>query len=123
MHLAVQPDERFVRDGNDLHAELHVTMAQAALGATIEFETLDGTETLAVAPATQGGQQLRLRGRGVPHVRGRGRGDLFVRLVVDTPTGMSKAEEELLRQFAAARGEEVGPPDEGLMARLRSAFG
>ena len=123
VHLSVQPDERFARDGNDLHAELHVTMAQAALGATIEFETLDGNETLAVAPGTQGGQQLRLRGRGVPHVRGRGRGDLFVRVIVDTPTGMNKAEEELLRQFATTRGEEVGPPDEGLMSRLRSAFG
>jgi molecular chaperone DnaJ len=123
VHLSVRPDERFARDGNDLHAELHVSMAQAALGATIEFETLDGTETLAVAPATQGGHQMRLRGLGVPNVRGRGRGDLYVRLVVDTPTGLGKAEEELLRQFAAARGEDVGPPDEGLMARLRSAFG
>ena len=123
VHLSVQSDDRFLRDGNDLHAEVHLTMAQAALGATLEFETLDGTETLAIPPGTQGGQRLRLRGKGVPHVRGRGRGDLFVGLVVDTPTGLNKAEEELLRQFAAARGEEVGPPDEGLMARLRSAFG
>ena len=123
VHLSVQADDRFVRDGNDLHAEVHLSMAQAALGTTVEFETLDGTETLAVAPGTQGGHQLRLRGRGVPHVRGRGRGDLFVRLVMDTPTGLSKAEEDILRQFAAARGEAVGPPDEGLMARLRSAFG
>ena len=59
----------------------------------------------------------------MPHVRGRGRGDLFVRTVVDTPTRLTKPEEDLLRQFAATRGEDVGPPDEGLMARLRAAFG
>ncbi|HUY23583.1 MAG TPA: molecular chaperone DnaJ [Acidimicrobiales bacterium] len=123
VHLSVQPDERFVRSGDDLHAELHVSMAQAALGATPSFETLDGTEELAIAPATQTGHVIRLRGRGVPHVRGRGRGDLVVQVVVDTPTKLTKTQEELLRQFAAEAGEEVGPPDEGLMARLRSAFG
>ncbi len=123
VHLSVQPDTRFIRDGNDLHAELHVSMAQAALGYTAAFETLDGEESLPVAPGTQGGHQVKLRGRGVPHVRGRGRGDLLVHVVVDTPTGLSKAQEELLRQLAAERSEEISPPDEGLMARLRSAFG
>ena len=74
-------------------------------------------------PGTQTGHLVQLRGRGVPHVRGRGRGDLVVQVVVDTPTELTKAQEELLRQLAAERGEEVGPPDEGLMSRLRSAFG
>ncbi len=123
VHLAVRPDDVFVRSGDDVHADLHVSIAQAALGATPEFETLDGTETLALHPGTQTGHQIRLRGRGVPHVRGRGRGDLVVQVVVDTPTQLSKAQEELLRQFAAESGEDVGPPDEGLMSRLRSAFG
>jgi molecular chaperone DnaJ len=123
VHLAVRPDEAFVRSGDDVLADLHVSMAQAALGATPDFETLDGTETLAVHPGTQTGHVIRLRGRGVPHVRGRGRGDLVVQVVVDTPTRLTKAQEELLRRFAAESGEAVGPPDEGLMARLRSAFG
>jgi molecular chaperone DnaJ len=123
VHLAVRPDNVFVRAGDDLQAELHVSMAQAALGATPEFETLDGTETLAVSPGTQTGHIIRLRGHGVPHVRGRGRGDLVIQVVVDTPTQLSKTQQELLRQFAAESGEDVGPPDEGLMARLRSAFG
>jgi molecular chaperone DnaJ len=123
VHLAVRPDDVFVRSGDDVQADLHVSMAQAALGATPEFETLDGTETLAVSPGTQTGHLIRLRGRGVPHVRGRGRGDLVLQVVVDTPTELSKAQEDLLRQFAAESGEDVGPPDEGLMSRLRSAFG
>ncbi|HTZ08325.1 MAG TPA: molecular chaperone DnaJ [Acidimicrobiales bacterium] len=123
VHLSVRPDDRFVRDGDDLHAELHVSMAQAALGVSAAFETLDGAETIAVAPGTQTGHVVRLRGRGVPHVRGRGRGDLLVTVAVDTPTALTKAQEELLRKLAAERGEDVAPADEGLLSRLRSAFG
>jgi molecular chaperone DnaJ len=123
VHLAVRPDARFVRDGSDVHADLHVTMTQAALGSTVVFETLDGDESLPVPAGTQGGRLIKLRGRGVPHVRGRGRGDLLIHVVVDTPTDLTKGQEELLRQLAAERSEEISPPDEGLMARLRSAFG
>jgi len=123
VHLAVHPDPRFRRDGTDIHADLHVSMAQAALGSTVVFETLDGEESLPVPTGTQGGRLIKLRGRGVPHVRGRGRGDLLVHVVVDTPTDLTKTQEELLRRLAAERSEEIAPPDEGLMARLRSAFG
>ena len=65
---------------------------------------------------------LRLRGRGVPFVDGRGRGDLLVRVVVDTPTKLSDEEEDLLRQLAALRGEEVAPAEEGFFSKIRSAF-
>lgn len=123
VHLAVRPDDRFVRQGSDVHADLHVSMTQAALGSTLVFETLDGDEPLPVPAGTQTGHVIKLRGRGVPHVRGRGRGDLLVQVVVDTPTGLSKTQEELLRRLAAERDEAIAPPDEGLMARLRSAFG
>ena len=100
-------------------------MLGAAKGdhVTISAEGEGAAETLAVHPGTQSGHLMRLRGRGVPHVRGRGRGDLVVQVVVDTPTNLTKAQQELLRQFAAESGEDVGPPDEGLMSRLRSAFG
>jgi molecular chaperone DnaJ len=64
---------------------------------------------------------------GVPHLRGRGRGDLFVHVVVETPTSLTPEQDELLRQFAASRGEEVSPPgargSEGVFSRIRSAFG
>lgn len=123
VHLSVVPDERFTRRGDDLDAVLHVSMTQAALGATYAFETLDGAESIAIGPATQTGHVVRLRGRGVPHVRGRGRGDLLVHVVVDTPSDLTKAQEELLRQLAEERGEEVGAPSEGLLSKIRSAFG
>ena len=78
-------------------------------------------------PGTQHGHVERIRGLGVPHLRGRGRGDLFVHVLVATPTDLSPEQDQLLRQFAAARGEEVSPPGagggEGVFSRLRSAFG
>jgi len=122
VHLRVRPHARFQRMGDDLVHELHLSMTQAALGAHLEFETLDGTEDLVVPAGTQTGRQLRLRGRGVPSVRGRGRGDLIVHIAVDTPTDLSKEHEEMLRRIAAERGEQVAPPDPGLLSKIRSAF-
>jgi molecular chaperone DnaJ len=122
VHLRVRPHPRFTRQGTDLHHELHLAMTQAALGATLPFETLDGEEDVTLAPGTQSGQYLRLRGRGVPHVQGRGRGDLIISVIVDVPTELSKGQEELLRQLAAERGEPVAPVESGLFSKIRSAF-
>ena len=122
VHLEVRSDARFTRQGNDLVHELHVTVTQAALGAHLPLTTLDGDEEVAVAPGTQNGKVLRLRGRGVPDVNGRGRGDLLVQVLVDTPTSLSATDERLLRELAAARGESVDPPDSGLLSKIRSAF-
>ena len=122
VHLEVRPDARFRRHGNDLVHELHVSVAQAALGAHVGLTTLDGEEEIAVPAGTQTGRVVRLRGRGVPDVNGRGRGDLVVEVVVDTPTALSPTDEALLRELAAARGEDVDPPDSGLLSKIRSAF-
>lgn len=122
VHLRVRPHERFERDGYDLVDELHLAMTQAALGTELRYETLDGEEQLTIGPGTQSGRVLRLRGKGVPHVDGRGRGDLLVHLLVETPTGIDETQEELLRQLAAARGEDVAPHEPGLLSRIRSAF-
>ncbi|HEV2758651.1 MAG TPA: molecular chaperone DnaJ [Acidimicrobiales bacterium] len=122
VHLRVKPDERFLRQGNDLIHVLHLPMAQAALGAHLRYETLDGTEDLVIPRGTQPGKVFRLRGRGVPDVNGRGRGDLLVQVVVDTPTDLTKEQEDLLRMYAGARGEEVAPAESGFMAKVRSAF-
>jgi len=123
VHLRVTPHERFRRAGTDLTADVHVAFTQAALGATVEFESLDGHEQIQVPAGTQSGKVVRLRGKGVPHLRGRGRGDLHVRIVVDTPTGMPKEQEALLRELAAMREESVAPTDGGLFSRIRSSFG
>jgi molecular chaperone DnaJ len=122
VHVRVQPHDRFTRNGFDLLCDLPVSFAQAALGAHIEFETLDGTEDLVVPRGTPSGQEFRLRGRGVPHLERRSRGDLIVRAVVDVPTDLAPEEEELLRQFAEQRGDVVAPADAGFLSRIRSAF-
>jgi molecular chaperone DnaJ len=122
VHVRVKPHARFSRDGYDLVHELHVPVTQAVLGAHIPFDTLDGSEDLVVPRGTQSSRVFRLRGRGVPHVEGRGRGDLLVRVVVDTPTDVSAEEEDLLRQLAELRGEAVAPADSGFLSRIRSAF-
>jgi molecular chaperone DnaJ len=122
VHLRVRQHPTITRRGVDLMAVVHVGMTQAVLGVSFPFETLDGVEQLTVPGGTQSGREFRLRGRGVPHLQSRGRGDLIVAVVVDTPTELTKEQEELVRQLATARGEEVAPPEAGLMSKLRSAF-
>ena len=120
--VAVSTHDRFVRQGFDLLHELPITMTQAALGHHISYGTLDGDEDLVIPKGTQAGRVFRLKGRGVPHLGGRGRGDLLVQVSVTTPSDLRPAEAELLERFAELRGEEVYPADGGLLSRIRSAF-
>jgi molecular chaperone DnaJ len=122
VHLRVRPHPRIQRDGVNLVSELRVPYTQAALGSTIDFETLDGVEPLEIPRGTASGTVFRLRGKGVPHLERRARGDLLVTVVVDVPTDLSEEEEDLVRQLAELRGDEVAPPPAGFMSRLRSAF-
>ena len=122
VQVRIRPHDRFERDGDDLVHELHVPVTQAGLGAHLSYPTLDGVEDLVIPKGTQTGRVFRLRGRGVPHVRGRGRGDLLVHVVVDTPIALGQDEEQLLRELAALRQEEVAPADTGFLSKIRSAF-
>lgn len=122
VHIRVAPSERFTRDGLDLRCDLHVSFAQAALGADLQLETLDGTEEVVLPRGTPTGTELRFRGRGVPHLERRARGDLIARVIVDVPTDLTPEQEEILRRFAHERGDEVAPPEEGFLSRIRSAF-
>jgi len=122
VHLRVRPHPSLTRDGNDLRTTLRVAMTQAALGAHLAVETLEGPEEVTVPSGTQSGREIRLRGRGVPHLGGRGRGDLVVTVVVETPTELTKSQEDLLRSLAAERHETVADADAGLLSRIRSAF-
>ena len=122
VHLRVQPHERYTRAGNDLVTTVTVSIVQAALGTTLVLPTLDGEEELRVPAGTQSGKVFTLRGRGVPIVRSRGRGDLRAQLVVEVPTKLTATQEELLRRLAEERGEAVDPPETGLLSRIKSAF-
>ncbi len=122
VHLRVAHHDLFVREDHDLVTDVPISIAQAALGTEVELETLDGTEHLVIPPGTQPGREFVLRQRGVPHLRGRGRGDLRARVRVDVPTKLSDAEIELLTAYATGRGEVVGHEKEGLFSRIKSAF-
>ncbi len=124
VHLSVQPDPVFERSGVDLHAAANVPMTLAALGGSITFDTLDDARELPIAAGTQSGTVLPLKGLGVPKIRGRGRGDLFVHVEVETPSGLDDGQRELLVALAEARGEDLGsaPQGEGLFSKLRSAL-
>jgi molecular chaperone DnaJ len=122
VRLRVKPHDRFERHGDDLVHDLTIPMSQAALGAHLMFETLDGIEDLVIPRGTQGGKVFKLRQRGVPRLDGRGRGDLLVRITVEIPTSLDEESEDLLRQYATVRGEDVAPAEEGFFSRFKTAF-
>jgi molecular chaperone DnaJ len=117
--LRVQADERFERDGADLHAEVSVSFPQLALGDTVEVPTLDGEGSVDIPPGTQPGETLALRGRGMPRIDGRGRGDLVAHLKLVVPSSMSEEDETLLRAYAASGGQRVSPERGGFFKRKK----
>ncbi|HTN78899.1 MAG TPA: molecular chaperone DnaJ [Acidimicrobiales bacterium] len=122
VHVRVRPHDRFTREGHDLVCEIPIAFTQAALGTHMSVQTLDGDEDLVVPAGTQSGRVFKLKGRGVPQLGGRSRGDVLVRVRVDTPTRLSREEEDLLRQLAEERGEYVAPAESGFFSKIRSAF-
>lgn len=120
------PHDVFSREGDDLHCRVSLPMTSAALGAALTLVTLDGDEQVEIRAGTQPGTVLTLRGRGVPHLRGVGRGDLHVHVEVKTPTRVDPEQERLLRELAALRGEEQPVSTKasggGLFSRMRDAF-
>ena len=120
VHLRVQGDPRFERHGDDLHHEAHIDFSQAVLGATITVPTLREEQVLDVEAGSQNGTVHRLRHEGVEHLHGRGRGDLYIHLVVDVPTELDPESETLLRSWAEHRKEAVNEPSGGLFRRRKA---
>lgn len=101
--LVKNDEEGFVRRGFDIHTEARITYPQAVMGDNIQIQTLDGEKTLKIPSGTQSHQQFRLKGLGVPHLRGSRRGDQFINVVVDIPSKVSKKAKKLIRDL----GEEL----------------
>lgn len=120
--IRVKPHPFFEREGYDLYCQIKISIAQAALGAEIEIPTIDGETTLKIPSGTQSNSTLRLRGHGVPYFQAPGRGDQYVKVVVLVPTKLTRAEKELLKKFAALRGEELQQPLEGLFNKAKKIF-
>jgi molecular chaperone DnaJ len=120
-----RPHDVFTRQGDDLHCRVSLPMTAAALGTGVSLKTLDGEEQIEVRPGTQPGTIVKVRGRGVPHLRATGRGDLHVHLEVKTPTRLDLEQERLMRELAKLRGEERAEPmrqQGGFFAKVRDAF-
>ena len=110
VEVIVLPHEVFERHGGDLHARLKVPMTAAALGTTLELDTLDGLREVTLDSGTQSGQTVRIAGLGVPPLHGRGRGDIVVHIEVETPTRLEGKQRELMEEIARLRGEESVAP-------------
>ena len=122
-----RPHPIFERQGDDLHCTVTIPMVAAALGATLQVDTLDGQADLDIKPGTQSGHAIPMYGQGTERLNSSGRGDLIIHVTVETPIKLEPEQEELLRQLAKLRGEEAppgkfAPGQQGFFSRLRDAF-
>jgi len=127
LEIVQRPHAIFERQGDDLHCTLTIPMVAAALGATLNVDTLDGPRDVDLRPGTQSGQVIPLYSLGVQHLNDSGRGDLIIHVTVETPSKLDADQENLLRQLAKLRGEEAppgkfAPGQQGFFSRLRDAF-
>src|SRR5262249_5261143 len=123
--LSVKPHEMFRREEDDILLDFDLNFAQAALGDEVEVPTVEKeAHELRIPAGTQGGELFVVRGQGVPHLRGGGRGDMIVRANVVTPKNLSKEQKDLLKQLAASMGSTVNPQeDRGFMGKIKDALG
>lgn len=120
-----RPHDVFTREGDDLHCRVTLPMTAAALGTTVSLMTLDGEDDIDIKPGTQSGTITTLRARGIPHLRGVGRGDLKIHVEVQTPTRLDAEQERIVRELAKLRDEErpvSAKSTNGLFSRMRDAF-
>ena len=106
--IEVQPDARFKREDYDIIVDQEISFAQAAIGDVVEVPTIDGPLKLKIMPATQPGTLIRLRGKGVPHVRSSGRGDQYIRVKITIPTKLTNHQKELLKEFEEENKRKKG---------------
>lgn len=121
--IKVTPHEFFERSNDDIICEVPISFTQAALGAEVVVPTLDGRVKLKVPAGTQTGKVFCLRGKGVKSLRGHGKGDELLKVVVETPTHLTREQRGLLQQFAKMSGEDVNPITTSFMDRIKKAFG
>ena len=122
----LKPHAVFQREGADLHCEMPISFATAALGGELEIPTLDGHATIQIPPETQSGQVFRLRNKGIRPVRASAAGDLYCHVVIETPVKLTARQKELLREFEAINQEDPGkhsPKAKGWFEKVKEFFG
>ncbi|WP_417490226.1 molecular chaperone DnaJ [Maricaulis sp.] len=120
LFLSAKPHELFERDGPNLYCRTPASMVSAALGATIEVPTIDGGKAELKIPAgAQTGRRMRLRGKGMPRLRGGPRGDMVIELFVETPRNLCDRQKELLKEFCSLSGEGCNPDSDGFFHKVK----
>ena len=120
--LAVKKHRFFERDGDDLHCVMPISFPQAALGTELEIDTLEGKENIKIAEGTQSGKEFRLRGKGVPHLNERGKGDLVIEIRVSTPQKLTRQQRDLVKQLSETMTVENQQHSRGLFDKMRDIF-
>jgi molecular chaperone DnaJ len=120
--LSIQPHDFFERDGHDLRCVVPISFPQAALGADIEIEGIDGAVHLKIPEGTQSGREIRVRGRGVPILNGRGQGDLVVKVLVQVPRKLTRPQRELVNKLAETMSVENKPTSPSLLEKMKDLF-
>ena len=123
LEIKVKTHEFFRRKDDDILLDLNINIAQAVLGAEVNVPTIDGTAKLRIPPGTQAGKVFRMKGKGVPNVRGGGRGDQLVIVNVDVPTKLTSQQRELFEQLAKTLGTEVRPQEKSFLDLLKEVLG
>ena len=121
--LSVKPHPFFQRDGADLYCRVPISMVQAALGGEFAVHTLDGAEAkVSIPEGAQSGRQLKLRGKGMPVLRSRDFGDLYIQVIVETPQNLTRRQRELLVEFDAESSHKTHPESAGFFAKMKEFF-
>jgi molecular chaperone DnaJ len=121
--LSIKPHEFFQRDGADLFCRVPISMTTAALGGQIEVPTVDGGRSRVTVPdGSESGRQFRLKGKGMPTLRSRQQGDLYIQVEVETPKNLTRKQKELLKDFERASSANTSPDSAGFFARVKEFF-
>ncbi|MGH9607820.1 MAG: molecular chaperone DnaJ [Terracidiphilus sp.] len=120
--LSIRPHDFFERHGHDLHCVIPISFPQAALGAEFEIPGIDGPVNLKIPEGTQSGRELRIRARGVPYLNDKGRGDLIVKVVVQIPRKLNRAQRDLVSKLAESMTVENKPTSPGLLEKMKDLF-
>lgn len=122
IYIDVEEDPIFKRDRNNIFVEIPITFPEAVLGSQIEVPTLEGIEKFELPKGTQTGTQFKLKNKGVPNLRGGGKGDLFFTVVVQVPKIIDEKQEELLLEFSKSMGEELHKHKKGFFEKVKDVF-
>ena len=120
--LSIRPHDFFERSGHDLHCVIPISFPQATLGGEFEIPGIDGPVSIKIPEGTQNGKELRIRGRGVPYLNDRGRGDLVVKVMVQIPRKLNRAQRELVAKLAETMAIENKPTSASLLEKMKDLF-